>query len=108
MKLSLAATAAATLALAAPATSPAASLTTAPVKPCYGTGDTVNFAGAGFTPGGSWTSRATAAPSRAPRSAPPDGTVTGDLNVVQPNGQAVRTYTATDRRTRRSRPRPSR
>jgi hypothetical protein len=98
MKLSLAATAAATLALVAPAASPAASLTTAPVKPCYGTGDRVSFAGSGFTPGALVDFTRDGRPvSGSPLSAQPDGTVTGNLNVVQPNGQAVRTYTATDR-----------
>jgi hypothetical protein len=98
MKPSLAAVAAATVALAAPSSAPAATLTTMPSKACYGTGDSVNFIGSGFTPGGLVDfTRDGRTVSGSPISALPDGSFGGGLDVVQPRGRAVRTYTATDR-----------
>jgi hypothetical protein len=97
-KPALAVAAAATLALALPASGFAATLTTTPAKECYGTGDTVSFAGTGFTPGGLVDFARDGRPvSGSPIPAQPDGTFEGDLDVLQPSGQALRTYTATDR-----------
>ena len=94
----LAAVAAAAVALAAPASGAAATLTATPAKACYGTGDTVSFTGSGFTASGLVDFARDGRPvSGSPLPAQPDGTVSGDLDVLQPNGQALRTYTATDR-----------
>ena len=82
-------------ALAAPSAAHAASLTTDPAKPCYRSGESVNFVGAGFTP--SSTANLTrdgvfVSPI------PTDGTgqFNASLRLQQDSGTQIRTYTATD------------
>jgi hypothetical protein len=82
-------------ALAAPSAAHAASLTTDPAKPCYRSGESVNFVGSGFTP--SSTANLTrdgvfVSPI------PTDGTgqFNASLRLQQDSGTQIRTYTATD------------
>ena len=81
--------------LAAPSTADAASLTTEPAKPCYRSGETVNFLGSGFTP----SSAANLTRDGVFVSPiPTDGTgqFNAALRLQQDLGTQVRTYTATD------------
>jgi hypothetical protein len=99
MKLCLAALAAAATVLAVPATADAATLRVDPAKPCFGTGDRLNFVGTGFTPGGivEFTRDGDAVRADPPIRADATGTVDAGLTVFKRDGQKVRTYAATDR-----------
>jgi hypothetical protein len=81
--------------LAAPSAAHAASLTTKPAKPCYRSGETVHFVGAGFTPS------STANLSRdgifvSPIPTDATGQFDAGLRLIQDGSTQVRTYTATD------------
>ena len=95
MKLCLAAVATATVALVAPAAASAATLTVDPVKPCYGSGETVNLLGAGFTPSNS-VNVSKGAESVGSLNTDAAGAFNGQLTLGQRNGRETRTYTATD------------
>jgi hypothetical protein len=100
MKPSLAALATATVALTAPAAAAAqTTLTTTPVKPCFGSGDSISFRGTGFSPGGIVDFTRDGAPVSAdpPITALPDGTVNAGLMVFNERGVERRSYAATDR-----------
>lgn len=100
MKLSLAAIVVAVVALAAPAAAAAqATLRITPAKPCFGTGDAVNFRGTGFTPGGivDFTRDGEMVDADPPITAFPDGTVNAGLRVFNESGMEQRSYAATDR-----------
>jgi hypothetical protein len=100
MKLSFAALATAVLALVAPAAASAqAALSTTPAKPCFGSGDRVNFHGSGFTPGGIVDFTRDGEPVKAdpPITALSDGTVNAGLTVFNERGVEQRSYAATDR-----------
>jgi hypothetical protein len=81
--------------LALPSAAHAASLTTNPAKPCYRSGETVNFLGSGFTP--SSTANLTRDGTFI-SPIPTDGTGQFDasLRLQQDQGAETRTYTATD------------
>jgi hypothetical protein len=99
MKLSVAAFATAAVALAGPAAASAATLTTSPPKPCFGSGDRVNFHGTGFTPNGivDFTRNGEAVAADPPITALPDGTVNAGLTVFNESGVQQRSYAAVDR-----------
>jgi hypothetical protein len=98
MKLSLAAAGATVASLAASSAAAAATLQTRPAKPCFGSGDTVNFVGSGFTPGDLVDFTKAGQPVRgSPIQAQADGTVSARLTVIQANGSERRTYAATER-----------
>jgi hypothetical protein len=100
MKLSLAAVVAAAVTLAAPASAAAqATLRITPAKPCFGTGDAVNFRGTGFTPGGvvDFTRDGEMVNADPPITALSDGTVNAGLRVFNQSGVERRSYAATDR-----------
>ena len=81
--------------LAAASTADAASLTTEPAKPCYRSGEIVNFLGSGFTP----SSAANLTRNGVFVSPiPTDGTgqFNAALRLQQDLGTQIRTYTATD------------
>jgi hypothetical protein len=81
--------------LAAPSAAQAASLTTKPAKPCYRSGETVHFLGAGFTPSSSVNlSRDNVFVSPIPTDA--SGQFDAGLKLLQDTGRQDRTYTATD------------
>jgi hypothetical protein len=81
--------------LAAPSAAHAASLTTKPAKPCYRSGETVHFLGAGFTPSSSANlSRDGVFVSPIPTDA--SGQFDAGLKLLQDTGRQDRTYTATD------------
>lgn len=81
--------------LAAPSAAHAASLTTKPAKPCYRSGETVNFVGSGFTPSSSANlTRDGVFVSPIPTDA--SGQFDASLRLVQDQGTQARTYTATD------------
>jgi hypothetical protein len=83
------------VALALPSAAHAASLATNPAKPCYRSGETVNFVGSGFTP--SSTANLTRDGTFI-SPIPTDGTGQFDasLRLQQDEGAQTRTYTATD------------
>jgi hypothetical protein len=95
----LAAAALAVFALAAPAAASAATLSVSNSQPCFGNGDTVNFAGSGYTPGGivDFTRDGAPVPANPPIRAASDGSVSARLQVSKRTGQKRRTYAATDR-----------
>jgi hypothetical protein len=100
MKPSLAVVVTAAAALIAPAAASAqATLTTSPNKPCFGTGDRVNFSGTGFTPGAivDFTRDGTQVDADPPITALANGTVNAGLTVFNERGEEQRTYAATDR-----------
>ena len=81
--------------VAAPSAAHAASLTADPAKPCYRSGETVNFVGSGFMPS------STANLTRdgvfvAPIPTDLTGQFNAGLRLVQDTGMQIRTYTATD------------
>jgi hypothetical protein len=85
----------AVVSLAAPSAAHAASLTTNPAKPCYRSGETVNFVGSGFTPS------STANLTRdgtfvSPIPTDGAGQFDASLRLRQDEGAQTRTYTATD------------
>ena len=92
----LAAAAALALAIvAAPATAGAATLGVSPRKSCYRAGESVGFAGAGYTPNGSVQVNVD---GRVLNTVPTDGsgTFAGLLTLGDPNGERVKTYSAVD------------
>jgi hypothetical protein len=100
MKLSLAALATAAVALVAPAAASAqTTLMTTPTKPCFGSGDRVNFHGSGFTPSGivDFTRDGEPVAANPPITALSDGTVNAGLTVFNEQGVEQRSYAATDR-----------
>jgi hypothetical protein len=99
MKLSIAAVVTAVVALAGPAAASAATLTTSPQKPCFGSGDRVTFSGSGFTPGGivDFTRDGEPVAADPPITALPDGTVNAGLTVFNERGVEKRSYAGTDR-----------
>ena len=99
MKQSFAAVVTAAVALAGPAAASAATLTTSPQKPCFGSGDRVNFRGTGFTPSGivDFTRDGDPVAADPPITALPDGTVNAGLTVFNERGVEQRSYAATDR-----------
>ena len=99
MKLCLAAVATAAVALVGSAAASAATLTTSPAKPCFGSGDRVTFRGTGFTPGAivDFTRDGQPVEADPPITALPDGTVNAALTVFNERGVEKRSYAATDR-----------
>jgi hypothetical protein len=99
MKLCLAAVATAAVALVGSAAASAATLTTSPAKPCFGSGDRVTFRGTGFTPGAivDFTRDGQPVEADPPITALPDGTVNAALTVFNERGVEERSYAATDR-----------
>jgi hypothetical protein len=103
MKPTLAAGAAiAVLSLAAPTASSAATLSVINPRPCFGSGDTVNLAGRGYTPGAvvDFTRDGEPIPADPPILAGADGSVGADIEISKRSGQKRRTYAATDRANR--------
>jgi hypothetical protein len=89
------AVAASLVALAAPATASAASLTVSPQKRCYSAGESVNLLGSGFSALG------TASVTRdgtmlGALSTDANGAFNGILTLAQSSGKRTKTYTATD------------
>jgi hypothetical protein len=96
MKHLLAATALAAVALAAPAAASAATFSLSPVQPCYGSGERVQLAGSGFTPGGS-VDVSKDGTSLGATQADVNGAFTGvGLKLGRRSGRGTVTYTATD------------
>jgi hypothetical protein len=83
------------VALAAPASASAASLTVSPQKPCYSAGESVNLLGADFSPLGSATITRDGTPLGA-LSTDGNGAFNGILTLAQSSGKKTKTYTATD------------
>ena len=82
-------------ALAAPSAAHAASLTTDPAKPCYRSGESLNFVGSGFTPSSTANlTRDGVFVSPIPTDA--TGQFNASLRLQQDQGTQSRTYTATD------------
>ena len=82
-------------ALAAPSAAHAASLTTDPAKPCYRSGESINFVGSGFTPSSTANlTRDGVFVSPIPTDA--TGQFNASLRLQQDQGTQSRTYTATD------------
>ena len=82
-------------ALAFPSAASAASLTVSPQKRCYGSGESVNLLGTGFTP------FSTSTVTRGGLAFPPlatdeNGAFNGELTLRVDRGRETRTYTATD------------
>ena len=89
------AVAAGLVALAAPASASAASLTVVPQKRCYSSGESVNLIGTGFSPLGSASvSRDGSLLSALTTDA--NGAFNGILTVGQTSGKRTKTYTAVD------------
>jgi hypothetical protein len=105
LKLRLAAFAAAATVLAVPAAASAATLRLDPAKPCFGTGDRLNFVGTGFTPGAivDFTRDGDRLRADPPIRADASGTVNAGLTVRKRHGRKVRTYAARDRSKPRNR-----
>jgi hypothetical protein len=81
--------------LAAPSAAHAASLTAKPAKPCYRSGETLNFVGGGFTASSAANlTRDGTFVSSIPTD--PSGQFDAGLRLLQDQGSQVRTYTATD------------
>jgi hypothetical protein len=99
MKLSFAVSATLAVALAGPAAASAATLVTSPKKPCFGSGDRVNFRGTGFTPGGivDFTRDGDPVAADPPITALSDGTINAGLTVFNERGVERRSYAAIDR-----------
>jgi hypothetical protein len=97
MKLCLTGLATALAAFALPAAASAAELRVVPDKPCYGSGETVNLLGTGFTPNlPSGISVTKDGQFIGPLSTDPTGSLNGRLTLGQRNGKRTSTYTATD------------
>jgi hypothetical protein len=105
LKLRLAALASAATVVVAPAAASAATLRLDPAKPCFGTGDRLNFVGTGFTPGGivDFTRDGNRLRADPPIRADASGTVNAALTVRKRHGRKVRTYAARDRSDPRNR-----
>ena len=81
--------------LAAPSVADAASLTIKPAKPCYRSGENVNFVGEGFTPSSSANlTRDGTFVSPIPTDS--SGRFDASLRLRQDEGTQIRTYKATD------------
>jgi hypothetical protein len=91
--------------LASPAAASAANLRLDPAKPCFGTGDRLNFIGTGFTPRGivDFTRDGDRLRANPPIRADASGTVNAGLTVLKRHGRIVRTYAARDRSDPRNR-----
>jgi hypothetical protein len=89
------AVAVAAVALAAPSAAHAATLTTNPAKPCYRSGETVNFVGSGFTPSSS-VNLTRDGTFVAPIPTDGAGRFDAALKLRQDRGSQSRTYMATD------------
>ena len=89
------AVAAGLVALAAPGSASAATLTVTPEKRCYAHGENVNLVGSGFAPE---TDASISRDGSLLGSLPTDGlgAFHGTLTLAQPTGQRMKTYTATD------------
>jgi hypothetical protein len=105
LKLRLAALASAATVLAVPAAASAATLRLDPAKPCFGTGDRLNFVGTGFTPGAivDFARDGDRLRAEPPIRADASGTVNARLTVLKRHGRKVRTYAARDRSKPRNR-----
>jgi hypothetical protein len=105
MKLGLAALASAATVLVCPAAASAAQLRLDPAKPCFGTGDRLNFIGTGFKPRGivDFTRDGNRLRADPPIRADASGTVNAGLTVLKRHGRKVRTYAARDRSDPRNR-----
>lgn len=101
MRLPLTLALTAILALGLPAAAAAAELTVSPEKRCYGSGETVEFSGTGFSPGGivDFTRDGDPIRTRGDRDirAGSDGVVLARLPLARGRGSKVRTYAAIDR-----------
>jgi hypothetical protein len=85
------------LALALPSTAAAAELEVTPQKRCYGSGETVNLLGTGFSASGRVTiTRSGASAPVGTLNTNAGGAFNGVLTLGQNNGRQERTYTATD------------
>jgi hypothetical protein len=89
------AVAAALATLAAPSAAQAASLATKPAKPCYRSGENVNFVGSGFTPSSS-ANLTRDGTFISPIPTDGSGQFDASLRLQQDRGTQIRTYTATD------------
>jgi hypothetical protein len=89
------AVAAGLVALAAPASASAASLTVTPQKRCYSSGESVNLLGAGFSPLGTASVTRDGSPLGALKT-DSSGAFNGILTVAQTSGKRTKTYTASD------------
>ena len=83
------------VALAAPASASAASLTVTPQKRCYSSGEAVNLLGTGFSPLGSASVTRDGAALGA-LNTDGNGAFNGILTLAQSSGKRTKTYTATD------------
>lgn len=101
MRLPLGLGATAILALGLPVTASAATLSVTPEKRCYGSGETVDFQGVGFSPGGIVDFTRDGRPIRTRGGedirAGDDGEVLARLPLANNRGSEVRTYAAVDR-----------
>jgi hypothetical protein len=89
------AVAAGLVALAAPASASAASLTVTPQKRCYSSGESVNLLGTGFSPLGTASVTRDGSPLGALKT-DANGAFNGILTVAQTSGKRTKTYTAND------------
>jgi hypothetical protein len=97
MKLRLTALAAVATALTVPATASAATLTVDPALPCYGSGQSVNLLGTGFSPNLTRGITVTKdGESIGSLSTDATGAFNGSLRLGQRNGRRTSTYMATD------------
>ena len=94
MKLCLAATLAAFLAVASSAS--AATMTIEPKRSCHSSGETVTLKGSGFTPNGKVSVARDGQTLDPLLNLDPMGAFVGELTLYLPSGTANRTYTATD------------
>lgn len=89
------AVAAGLVALAAPASASAASLTVTPQKRCYSSGESVHLLGTGFSPLGTASVTRDGSPLGTLRT-DANGVFNGTLRVGQTSGKRTKTYTASD------------
>ena len=89
------AVAAGLVALAAPASASAASLSVTPQKRCYSSGESVNLLGTGFSPLGTASVTRDGSPLGA-LTTDSSGAFNGILTVAQTSGKKTKTYTASD------------
>jgi hypothetical protein len=85
------------IALAAPPSAGAATLSVSPIKPCYGSGEELAATGTGFTPNGSVRFTADGVPLSGTAPVSATGVFTGSLSVGLASGEKVKTYAAIDR-----------
>jgi hypothetical protein len=83
-------------ALTAPSAAHAAELTTNPAKPCYRTGETVHFLGAGFSPSPGSVNLTRNGTLVSQIFTDAAGRFDAGLKLLQPSGSQERTYTAAD------------